>query len=133
MGNIRIDQELIDAATAELCTSRRSLPKQIEYWAALGMKCEKSLSQSQISGVISGELEVLVRGPYLNAIELASIVADSKNSGELERLVSTARYRYESIAEEPGIIRRIDTQTGEIEKIDAPPEYEGWIDKSDLG
>lgn len=57
---IRLDSELIAAAQRESLVKKRSVPKQIEFWATLGKTLQNVLDYSDIITVLQGMKKITV-------------------------------------------------------------------------
>lgn len=51
---LRLSDELLKEAAAEIELSKRTLPKQIEHWAQLGQKIEPFLKRSDVLALLQG-------------------------------------------------------------------------------
>ena len=51
---IRLDSDLINLASMEASLNKRSVPKQIEYWAELGRMVSKVLNIHDVLALVQG-------------------------------------------------------------------------------
>jgi hypothetical protein len=107
---MRLDPELIRAASAAARLHRRSVPRQIELWADIGRAVEKAISAEDLLAVREGLARlVLERGSAVIAPDdvLASLQA-SHRRGALADRVSEAAVRYQAAPGRPGLLERIE-------------------------
>ncbi len=57
---IRLDSDLISQASMEASLNKRSVPKQIEYWAELGRMVSKVLNIYDVLGLLQGTKKLKV-------------------------------------------------------------------------
>jgi hypothetical protein len=107
---LRLDEELVRAASTAGRLHRRSVPRQIEFWAEIGRAVEQRLSVEDLIAVREGLARLAVdRGVSLPA-DPAAVLRDieaARASGTLAERVSEAPVRYQSCPGRPGLIQRI--------------------------
>ncbi len=108
---IRLDDGLVADAEAEARHQKRSLPKQLEYWAELGRSLERKVNRGRLLAILrelsEAEEEARPSGP-LDPDEIFRKVAADRKSGELAEKVTRARFVYETSLSHPGLLDRID-------------------------
>lgn len=57
---IRLDEALLSAAEKAGAIQKRSIPKQIEFWAELGKTVEHVINMEEIMAVIQGVKKIIV-------------------------------------------------------------------------
>ncbi|GAB6095402.1 hypothetical protein JCM14469_16540 [Desulfatiferula olefinivorans] len=112
---LRLDAALIAAAEREAAVQKRSIPKQIEFWAELGKAVEHVIGMDDVVAVTQGlkriELENLV-SPAVDADEVFAGLEKSREEGRLSETVTTAPVYYEASARRPGLLDRVNAATG---------------------
>lgn len=107
---IRLSPDLIRAAEAESLLHKRSVPRQIEYWAELGRQLAGVLSMEDLLSVRQGlarlELKPVEAAP-VDADEVFTEVAELRDSGGLYEAVTDADFHYEPSRRKPGKLDRI--------------------------
>lgn len=110
---MRFSDELVREAEAEALLTKRSAPKQIEYWAAIGKAVAHSVTNSDILALIQGLAEVHVTPRSVAPLDPDAVFAAmerAQDSGELRRTISRAPVRYEASETQPGLLDRIDAE-----------------------
>ncbi len=113
---LRLDSTLVAAAKRKGSVNKRSAPKQIEYWAELGMAVEHVLDYNDVFAVIQGLKKVKVESVESITVDPAAIfnsLEESRKSEKLaEKIKSTAVY-FEVSRRQPGLLDKVNTATGE--------------------
>lgn len=107
---LRLDEELVRAAGAVGRLHRRSVPRQIEFWAEIGRAVEKRLSVEDLIAVREGLARLVVdRGISLPADpeEVLRDLETARAAGALADRVSESPVRYQACPGRPGLIQRI--------------------------
>lgn len=113
---LRLNPELVSAAERAGLVQKRSVPKQIEFWATLGKAVENVIDYSDIFAILQGLKKI-------NIEPVTSIAADPEDvfaalekqraQGQLEKQTTQAVIYYEASRGRPGLIDRVDSATGE--------------------
>jgi len=114
-GPIRLDPELIALAKKEGSLKKRSVPKQIEYWAELGKAIESAIDIKDVYAIIQGfgKLKVeLLESKAVDPNKVFDSIEKKRKSGELAKNVTTSSIYYEASQTRPGLLDRIDIATG---------------------
>ncbi len=113
---MRLNAALVDAAEREGAIQKRSIPKQIEFWAEIGKAVEHIIDRADVLAVTQGlkriKLEPIASAP-VDSGEVFNSVDTSRSSGTLEKEVTSAAVYYEASLNLPGFIDRVDSATGE--------------------
>jgi hypothetical protein len=113
---MRLDSDLVEAARRECTIHKRSVPKQIEFWAELGKAVERVLDYKDIFAVIQGLKKVKVEPVGSMAVDpedvFNSLEAD-RQSEKLAAKVTSAPIYFEASRSQPGLLDRVNTVTGE--------------------
>ena len=108
---IRLQSDLMKAATITGAQAHRTPPEQIEYWASLGRSVESVLSMDAILAVRAGlaklKLEAIKAEPVDPEAVFASLEED-RQSGLLANDISSASVRYQASTAHPGMLEQID-------------------------
>ena len=113
---LRISSALIGAAQKVADIQKRSVPNQIEYWAELGRAVERILDPADVYAVTQGFKKITVESvatEALNPDEVFAAVEKSRSNGTLAEKITKAGCYYEVSREHPGMLDRVNTETGE--------------------
>jgi hypothetical protein len=113
---MRLNSDLIDAAKKEGLLQKRSIPRQIEYWAELGRVVEGVIDLKEVFAVRQGvktiKLESLSSAPVDPDDVFNDLERSSKRKGVSSKLTSAPFY-YEASRSQPGLLDRVNVRTGE--------------------
>ncbi len=113
---MRLSPELVEAAERESRVQKRSLPKQIEFWAVLGKAVQGVIDYSDVIAVTQGLKKIAVEPIESPTADPDDVFADLENSRKRRALakdVTTAAVYYEASRSRPGMIDRVNSATGE--------------------
>jgi hypothetical protein len=112
---VRLSHSLIREAEKEGDVKRRTVPKQIEFWAELGKAVERVISPAEAYAVIQG-LKQIKTEPVPNVKadpnEVFKDLEKKRKQNMLSSEVTSSRYIYEASPEHPGLLTRVDSETG---------------------
>ncbi len=115
---MRLDASLIAAAEREAALQKRSIPKQIEFWAELGKAVEHLIDFDDVVAVTQG-LKTLEVSPLLSStVRPDDVFADleiQRSEGVLTENVTAAAIYYEASRTSPGCLDRVHSGTGKRE------------------
>jgi len=107
---MRLDQVLVDQATLTARRQKRTVPRQIEYWAELGRMVGRVLDADTLIAVQEGllrlQLETVPSTP-ISADEVLGDIRSARRAGTLASRVSTAPVRYQTNKEHPGLLEEV--------------------------
>lgn len=110
---VRLQEELMQAATIAGSRLHRSAAEQVEYWADLGRQISRFVDPDALLGVAAGlarlKVEPAVGQPVDPDAVFAAVEAD-RRSGALAERFTTGRTRYVMSDAQPGYLERIDEQ-----------------------
>ena len=112
---MRLRSELVDAATRESQAQRRSVPKQIEHWAALGKVVENLIGYADIVDILSGQRRLTlspIKSVNASPKDVFNALEQSRKSGALSKKVTSVAVYYETSRSQPGLIDQVDTVKG---------------------
>ncbi|MET0379538.1 MAG: hypothetical protein ABW049_11160 [Spongiibacteraceae bacterium] len=107
---MRLDNGLVHEAENVAERNKRSVPKQIEYWAELGRAVERVLSPTDVIAISQGLVEVQLVAPKAVRAEADDVFAtleQHRSEGLLARSVARARVSYEVSVSRAGLLDRI--------------------------
>ncbi|MEO0952684.1 MAG: hypothetical protein AAFY44_15380 [Pseudomonadota bacterium] len=112
---IRVDKGLMERAESAAAIYRRSLPKQIEYWAEIGRQVSERLDAKDLFSVFTGAAELRVHHRESQPVSSAAVleqIGTDRAEGVLKDAVSAADVRFD--VDDEGYLRRTEadgTQT----------------------
>ena len=113
---IRLEKELMAAATRSGKRLHRTAAEQVEYWADIGRTVDASVSPDSLLEVATGlaqlKVERVVAVPVDPDDVFAALERD-RNSGRLAKSVAGVGVRFQASRQYPGALERIDAD-GEI-------------------
>ena len=115
VGPIRLDPKLIALAKKEGSIKKRSVPKQIEYWAELGKAIEPVIDLKDVYAIIQGFIKLNVESLESKAVDPNKVfdsLEKKRKSGELAKNVTTSSIYFEASQTKPGLLDRVDITTG---------------------
>ena len=107
---VRLQQELMDAATRAGAVLHRSAAEQVEYWAAIGRQVAHFLTGETLVEVAAGLARLTVEPTPAPPIEPSAVFAQlerDRESGELVHAVTTVWPRYQAAPGHPGCLEQI--------------------------
>jgi hypothetical protein len=113
---LRLNPDLVHAAERAGLVQKRSVPKQIEFWADLGRAIENVIDYSDIFAILQGLKKITVEPVAPAAADPEDIFADLEKSrahGRLAERITPGPLYYEASRSRPGLLDRVDTATGE--------------------
>jgi hypothetical protein len=112
---LRLDAELLRSATAAARLHKRSVPRQIEYWAEIGRAVEGEVSAEDLLALREGLAKLAVDRRVSAPVAPDDVCADlarARRSGSLADRVCESPVRYQSAPDHPGLLERIDGDGG---------------------
>ena len=113
---LRLNQALVEAAEREGAVQKRSVPKQIEFWAELGKAVERVIDPTDAVALIQGLRTIKVEPMASTAVDPGDVFGSletMRRKGGLTEKVTTAAIYYEASRSRPGLLDRVDLRTGE--------------------
>lgn len=115
---MRLDSALIAAAEREAAIQKRSIPKQIEFWAELGKAVEHIIGFDDVIAITQGlkriELEPLTSFAVDPDDVFERLETDRTNHTLSEKITSASLY-YEASKKQPGFLDRVNSASGKRE------------------
>lgn len=113
---MRLSAALVEAAERESAIQKRSVPKQIEFWAELGKTVEGVIDPADVVAVVQGlkriKVEPVTPTP-VNPGDVFDSIEAIRKSGTLAAKVTSAAIYYEASRSRPGLLDRVNSSTGE--------------------
>ncbi len=110
---MRLDDALVREAEAEARLNRRSVPKQVEYWADLGKNLARLITPEDLIKIQMGlsriRLEAVQTTP-LDADEVFAGLDAERARAALSHAVTRAPLVYQAVPDRPGVLERIDRE-----------------------
>jgi len=113
---LRLSAALIEAAEKEGAVQKRSVPKQIEFWADLGKAVASLIDPTDVVAVIQGIKKIKVEPAASMPVDPRDVfdsIAPSRKSGALGAKVTSSAIYYEASLSRPGLLDRVNASTGE--------------------
>jgi hypothetical protein len=113
---LRLDPGLVEAAERASLVQKRSVPKQIEFWATLGQAIENVIDYADIFAILQGLKKITIEPVLPVAVDpedVFSALEKSRQDGQLAEKIIPGRIYYEASRSRPGLLDRVDTATGE--------------------
>lgn len=107
---IRISDEMMHLAEADSVLSKRTPPKQIEFWAEIGRRIEQQLTQSDLTVLLQGFAKVSLAPPgpvHVDPQAVFDQVEAMRDNATLADDITRAAVRYETSPSHPGYIDRL--------------------------
>ena len=115
---MRLDSALIAAAEREAIIQKRSIPKQIEFWAELGKAVEHIIGFDDVIAITQG-LKRIELEPLVSAVADPDDVFDTLEAqramGTLSENVTSAPVYFEASKTRPGFLDRVTRASGKRE------------------
>ena len=109
---LRLDAALVRQAKATARLYKRSLPRQIEYWAELGRAMESMLTQEQLIAIREGLARIVVdptESVPVSSDEVFGDIERRRADEVLSKSTTGAKVRYQTSDSHPGRLERIST------------------------
>ncbi|MCX5895604.1 MAG: hypothetical protein NTZ51_07230 [Proteobacteria bacterium] len=113
---MRLDPALVTAAEQIGLIYKRSVPKQIEFWAELGKSVERLIDITDIISITQGFKRIKVEPEISVTVDPSEVfksLENSRKSGALAKKVTSATVYYEASLSQPGFLDRVNSTTGE--------------------
>lgn len=113
---IRLDASLLSAAQRAGAIQKRSIPKQIEFWAELGKSVEHVLDFEDVFAILQGVKRIVlepVESAVVDSENVFAVLENDRAHHTLSADVTSAAVYFEASRTSPGRLDRVDTRTGE--------------------
>ncbi len=107
---LRLDLELVHAAGAAAKRHKRSVPRQIEFWAELGRAVERSLDHEALIAVHEGLARLVVEmapSAPVRSDDIFAALEASRSKGTLPDRVAEGPVRYQACPQRPGLLEQL--------------------------
>lgn len=109
---MRLDNGLVQEAETVAERNKRSVPKQIEYWAELGRAVERALNPTDVLAVSQGLAEIQLVVPKSVRVEPDDVfgaLEHDRAQSQLAPQVTHAATYYEASITRPGLLDRVQS------------------------
>jgi hypothetical protein len=113
---VRLSHSLIKEAEKEGDIQKRTVPKQIEFWAELGKAVERVIGLEDAYAVLQGIKQLKTEPAASVKIDPDNVFRDlekRRKDNKLSGEVTSTRIYYETSLNHPGFLDRVDSVTGE--------------------
>ncbi len=113
---LRLEANLVAQAKISGEQLHRSTAEQIEYWADLGRKISRIISPETIMQVHAGVVQVKIEpviSPNVDPDQLFNALEKDRESGELQRDITSSVSRYQASIDYPGYLEKV-SMGGEV-------------------
>ena len=107
---IRLQNELMQAATSAGQRMHRSAAEQVEYWASIGRSVAKVVDPDTLLEVSAGlaQLKIVpVIPPLIEPDQLFSAMEQERTAGTLAATITGSEIRYQASSAHPGQLEQI--------------------------
>lgn len=112
---MRLDSSLVAAAEREGAMQKRSIPKQIEFWAELGKAVENIIGMEDVIAITQGlkkiEIEPM-KSFSVNQDDVFDSLENGRKCGTLSEKVTSSAVYFEVSLNHPGFLDKVDSVTG---------------------
>lgn len=115
---MRLDAALIEAATRVAGFYKRTVPKQIEFWAELGRAVERVIGLEDVIAVTQGLKKITLTPLQSRSVDpddVLEVLVSKRSRGVLAAEVTQASFYYEASQTRPGFLDRVERATGKRE------------------
>jgi len=113
--SIRLDSDLMEVARREGMINKRSAPKQIEFWAALGKAVEHIIDLKDVIAITQGFKRLKVESLSSGSVDPDSVfnaLDEARRSGKLAESVTSSAVYFEASQTKSGLLDRVNIATG---------------------
>jgi hypothetical protein len=108
---IRLQADLMQAATVAGKRLHRSTAEQIEYWADMGRRIATVLDPDDLLSVASGLAKINIEPVYakpVNPDEIFDALEEDRRAGSLYQIINSRTVRYQVSESHPGYLEQIN-------------------------
>lgn len=112
---LRLNPALVAAAERSAAIQKRSVPKQIEYWAELGKALERVIQPPDVYAILQGLKKLTIEPVVSNAVAPEVVFDDleqSRGQDTASAALTASPVYYEASVQRPGMLDRVETATG---------------------
>ncbi len=114
--SIRLNTDLIFQAQSAAAIQCRSIPNQVEYWANLGRIISSVIGIEDAFAVLQGLKKLRLEPTQTTSIDSDTVFNNleaDRTKKFVDKPVTSASFYFEASQKMPGLLDRVDTQTGE--------------------
>lgn len=110
---VRLESDLMKAASATGNMMHRSASEQIEYWASIGRSVAKNISEESMLALSAGLATIKIepiKGKPVNPDDVFNTLSAKRSSGDLSKIVANSQTttKYQASKTHYGKLERID-------------------------
>ena len=112
---LRLQEDLLQAATTMVRRFHRSTAEQIEYWADLGRQASEVINPDILLALTSGLVRIKVEpvdSVVVDPVGVFQALEVERRTGMLGQNVTGSAARYQASESHPGYLERIDSSGG---------------------
>ncbi len=114
--SIRLNTDLIFQAQSAAAVQCRSIPNQVEYWANLGRIISSVIGIEDAFAILQGLKVLRVEPTQTISIDSDTVFNNleaDRAKGFVDKPITSAPFYFEASQKMPGLLDRVDSQTGE--------------------
>jgi len=107
---VRLQADLMEAATRSGQLSHRSAAEQVEYWASIGRTVGNLLTPDALVAVRTGLAKITVEPVSSEAVDPELVLqqlAQQRKTGELSDKISRGNVKYQPSRQHPGLLEQV--------------------------
>ncbi len=108
---VRLQADLMNAASTTGKLMHRSTAEQIEYWASVGRRVASQLTPDNIVALSSGLANIIIEPVTTDAIDPDAVFESleyDRSSGNLTETISPSEIKFQASKSHPGYLEQID-------------------------
>ena len=108
---VRLQDDLMQAASLTAKRFHRSAAEQIEYWAELGRSVSSTLDPDVLLSVASGLTKIKtepVHSPSIDPTDVFDALERERQAGTLSKSVTQSAIKYQASTTHPGYLERLE-------------------------
>lgn len=114
---VRLQDDLMQAATIAGSRFHRSAAEQVEHWASLGRQINRFIDTDTLLKVSMGLVRLKVEptvGQPVDPEAVFAAVETDRATGELSKKITSSAVRYHASAAHPGYLEQVDEKGNRI-------------------
>ena len=107
---VRLQEDLMQAATLAGARLHRSAAEQVEYWASLGRSISGMINPDKLLLITAGLARIKIEpvtAPAINPEDVFAALEADRETGALTSSVSSSTVRYQASQSHPGLLEQI--------------------------
>ncbi|MGB3619979.1 hypothetical protein FT643_02670 [Ketobacter sp. MCCC 1A13808] len=107
---VRLESNLMNAATEASSAQHRSAAEQIEYWADIGRKVAKIIDPDTLLAINAGLIRIKLEETTpvtASPDDVFATLGSARESGALSDAIASGSIRYQASAAHPGMLEQV--------------------------